>query len=320
MRVVFFGSPQSAIPTLQALIQSGVDIALVVTQPERGRRRGKTAGPGPVATYSRQHGIEVAAPTRVGELEDRFTALRCEAGVVVAYGQLIPKSVIECFPLGILNLHFSLLPKWRGAAPVQRAILAGDSITGVSVMRIEEGLDSGAVYASREMEIADSDDAATLTDRLAGLGAPLVVDVLDRVKDSCVVPVEQNHDAATVAKKLTVSECCIDWSAPAESIHRLVRAASPSPGAWTSFRGRRLKILQLKMRAAGENFADVEGKDDFPPGRLFRSSGGLWVVSSTGPLELVEVQPAGRKAMSARAFEAGAHLGDEEMLGSGLPT
>lgn len=312
MRVVFFGSPPAAIPTLEALLDSEVDVSLIVTQPGGGRRRGKRSELSAVATFAAARAIEVRSPERVAELTEELADLACEAGVVVAYGQIISREVIDLFPLGILNLHFSLLPRWRGAAPVQRAILAGDRMTGVSVMRISEGLDAGPVYASIETAIAADESTDELTERLAATGAPLVVEILHRLPGRDLQPVEQSTEGVTFAAKLSREECEINWSRPAEEVGRLVRAASPTPGAWSVFRSQPIKIL--RVRIAPPPLAEAADRDS-KPGLLKASRRGLWAFTGDVPIELTEVQPAGRRAMTGIQFAAGARLNQLDCLG-----
>lgn len=314
MRVVFFGSPSSAIPTLSSLLDFGVDIPLVVTRPGRGRRRGIQSEPSAVAAFADARAIDVRSPERVGTLAEELADMACEAGVVVAYGQIIPREIIDLFPLGILNLHFSLLPRWRGAAPVQRAILAGDLVTGVSVMRIDDGLDSGPVFASIETAIAADESTAELTDRLAEIGAPLVVEVLQKVRAGDLQPTEQPCEGVTFAPKLKREECEINWSSPAEEILRLIRAANPVPGAWSLFRDRPIKILRGKI---SDLPATETANLDAEPGSLRAMRTCLLAFTGDKAIELMEVQPAGRRVMEGTQFMAGARLSSLDRLGTG---
>ncbi|RIK10152.1 MAG: methionyl-tRNA formyltransferase [Acidobacteria bacterium] len=317
MRAVFFGSPAAAIPSLAALLDSEIDVPLVVTQPGGGHRRGRQGRPCAVASFATEHGVEVRSPERINELSEELARLGCDVGVVVAYGQIIPRRIIDLFPLGIFNLHFSLLPRWRGAAPVQRAILAGDEVTGVSVMKIDEGLDSGPVYASIETSIDPDQSAAELTSLLATLGAPLLLATLRGATDGSVQPVEQPADGVTVAPKLEKEECEIDWSKPAEEIVRLVRAAGPKPGAWSMLRGRPIKILRARIgNRSSEEVSDCDGT----PGFLHASRSGLSVQAGDGFIDLLEVQPSGGRAMTGAEFAAGARLGPLDRLGGAPAT
>lgn len=257
------------------------------------------------------------SPERVGVLTEELDDLDCEVGVVVAYGQIIPREVIDLFPLGIANLHFSLLPRWRGAAPVQRAILAGDRITGVSVMRIDEGLDTGPVYASIETSIAADESAGELTERLADIGASLLVGTLHKVRGQNLQPVEQSTEGITFAPKLGREECEIDWSRPAEEVGRLVRAASPTPGAWSVFRGQPIKILRARI----PDSPAAETLDcDARPGSLKAMRTGLWASTGDTPIELIEVQLAGRRTMTGAQFAAGARLDQLDCFGKSPAT
>lgn len=312
MRVVFFGSPSAAVPTLAALLDAGVEIPLVITRPGGGHRRGKRGEQSPVGAFAEARAIEVRTPERIGEVTEELRDLDCQMGVVVAYGQIIPRDVISLFPLGILNLHFSLLPRWRGAAPVQRAILAGDHVTGVTVMRIDEGLDTGPVYASIETAIGADQGTVELTDHLAAIGAPLLLDVLHEVRTGGARPVEQSTEGVTFAAKLEREECEIDWSRPSEEILRLVRAASPTPGAWSVFRGQPIKILRA---AISDEPVETTADDGAMPGSLRASRAGLSVLAGDAAIGLIELQPAGRRAMTGAQFAAGARLEPRDHLG-----
>ena len=230
MRVVYFGTPDAAVPPLRALVDAGHDVALVVTQPDRRRGRGNATTPSPVRAAAVDLGLPVRTPDRARELVDELIELRADAGVVVAFGQLLPASVLATMRLGFLNLHFSLLPRWRGAAPVERAILAGDAETGVCVMALDEGMDTGPVYRHLATPIGAHETAGELRARLVDLGTPLLVETVDLLPD--LEPVAQTGDA-THAAKLDVDEFRLDWTRPASELDRVVRAGNPRPGAWT---------------------------------------------------------------------------------------
>jgi methionyl-tRNA formyltransferase len=289
LRVAYFGTPDDAVPPLRALVDAGHDVALVVTQPDRRRGRGTATTPSPVKAAAEELGLPVRTPDRARELVDELVALRADAGIVVAFGQLLPASVLATTRLGYLNLHFSLLPRWRGAAPVERAILAGDDETGVCVMALDEGMDTGPVYRRVATPIDGHESAGELRARLVELGTPLLVETVDLLPD--LEPTPQTGDA-THAAKLEVDEFRLDWARPAVELDRVVRAGNPRPGAWTEADGQRLKVL----RAAPDDVADGE------PGTV-RADG----VTATGDggLRLVEIQPAGKPPMTARAWLAG---------------
>ncbi|MGQ0804020.1 MAG: methionyl-tRNA formyltransferase [Actinomycetota bacterium] len=280
MRLVFLGSPEDAVPTLRGLVEAGHEVALVVTQPDRRRGRGKAVTPSPVKAAALELGLDIRTPTRAREVVDEVRASGAELGVVVAFGQLLPDELLEALPHGFVNLHFSLLPRWRGAAPVERAILAGDTETGVCVMRIDSGLDTGPVYACERTPIDPDETAGELRTRLAELGTRLMVETLPRVPELEPQPQESEP---TYADKLTVDEFRIDWSRPADEIMRVIRAGNPRPGAWTTVDGTRLKIWR-----AG--------------------------VNEQGVVEPVEVQPEGKPRMTWEAWRRG-HPG-EPVLGT----
>jgi methionyl-tRNA formyltransferase len=289
VRVAYFGTPDDAVPPLRALVDRGHDVALVVTQPDRRRGRGNAISPSPVKAAAESLGLPVRTPDRARELVDELVELRADAGVVVAFGQLLPASVLETTRLGFLNLHFSLLPRWRGAAPVERAILAGDAETGVCVMALDEGMDTGPVYRHLATAIGPHETAGELRARLVQLGTPLLAETVDLLPD--LEPVPQRGEA-THAAKLDVDEFRLDWSRPAVDLDRVVRAGSPRPGAWTELDGQRFKVLRS---------VPVDGTDG-EPGVV--TDDGV-VATGTGALRLLEVQPAGKPPMDARAWLAG---------------
>lgn len=290
MRVVFLGTPPDAVPPLRALHARGHDIALVVTQPDRRRSRRGGDEPSPVKVAARELGLEVRTPTKAGEVTEEVAATGATLGVVVAFGQLLPTRLLDALPHGFVNVHFSLLPRWRGAAPVERAILAGDAETGVCIMRIEAGLDTGPVYARRATPIGPDETAGELRARLVELGTELLVETLPSVPET--VPVEQTGEP-TYAEKLTVDEFRLDPARPATDLARLVRAGNPRPGAWCTVEGKRVKV----MRAHATDTVPAGAS----PGTL--RDGAL--VTSAGSLVLEEVQPEGRRAMPARAWLGG---------------
>jgi methionyl-tRNA formyltransferase len=271
VRLVFFGTPADAVPALRALHGAGYEIPLVVTQPDRRRGRGSSTDPSPVKAAAEELGLRVLTPERAREATDDVVASGADVGVVVAFGQLLPESLFTVVPLGFVNVHFSLLPRWRGAAPVERAILAGDAETGVCVMQIEKGLDTGAVFARATTPIADEETAGELRGRLVALGTDLLVDTLP---DLATNTPEPQVGEPTSADKLTVEEFELDFSRPPEELVRVVRAGNPRPGAWTTVDGRRLKVWRAR---AGDD----------------------------GSLELLEVQPEGRARMSGDAWMRG---------------
>jgi methionyl-tRNA formyltransferase len=271
VRLVFFGTPHDAVPALGALHDAGHEIPLVVTQPDRRRGRGGSAEPSPVKAAAEALGLPVLTPGRAREVTDDVAASGADIGVVVAFGQLLPESLFTAVPLGFVNVHFSLLPRWRGAAPVERAILAGDAETGVCIMEIEKGLDTGSVYARAATPIDAEETAGELRERLVALGTDLLVDTLPDI--ATITPMPQVGEP-TAAEKLTVEEFELDVTRPPDELVRLVRAGNPRPGAWTTVDGRRLKVWRAR-------------------------------VADDGSFEPLEVQPEGKARMSNDAWMRG---------------
>ena len=293
MRIVYFGTPDAAVAPLHALVAAGHEVCHVVTQPDRRRGRGGATAPSAVKAAALGLGLPVRTPDRARELVDELGTLRADLAVVVAFGQLLPPAVLATTRLGFVNLHFSLLPRWRGAAPVERAILAGDAETGVCVMALDEGMDTGAVYTRVATPIGPDETAGELRARLVAVGTPLLVDTVAAVAAG-LEPAPQTGEA-THAAKLTVEEFRLDWSRPAEELARLVRAGNPRPGAWTELDGQRCKVLRAVAEPAP---AAVAG----PPGGV---DPGACVCTGRGRLRLLEVQPAGKAPMAAGAWLAG---------------
>lgn len=293
MRLVFFGTPAPAVPVLHAVHHAGHDVALVVTQPERRRGRGGTLIPSPIHAAAAELDLPVRTPDRAREVVDELTSLRPDAGVVVAFGQLLPRPVLAAVPGGLVNLHLSLLPRWRGAAPVERAILAVDPETGVSVMRIDAGLDTGPVYRTVRTPIGDTETGGELTDRLVTLGTPALLEVLAGLPD--LEPEEQQGDA-TYAEKLNVEEFHLDPSHPAARLVRVVRAGNPRPGAWLVANGKRVKVLRAHAIPGDAPAGAARSELRWP---------GATLQTASGTLVLDEVQVEGRRPMSADAWLAG---------------
>jgi len=293
VRLVFFGTPTPAVPVLHAIHDAGHDVALVVTQPERRRGRGGAPVSSPVHAAAAALDLPVRTPARARDVVDELTATAVTAGVVVAFGQLLPEPVLAAVPLGLVNLHLSLLPRWRGAAPVERAILAGDAETGVSVMRIDAGLDTGPVFRTVRTPIGDDETGGALTDRLVALGTPALLDVLAALPE--LEPTPQQGEP-TYADKLTVDEFHLDPAQPAAGLARAVRAGNPRPGAWLVAGGKRVKVLRAHP---------VPG--DPPPGPTPHELRwpGATIQTTAGRLVLDEVQVEGRRTMPADAWLAG---------------
>jgi len=307
VRIVYLGTPDDAVAPLRALVDAGHDIAFVVTQPDRRRSRGSAVVPSAVKRAAIDLGLEVLTPQRAAEITDRVRASGAECGVVVAFGQLLPEPLLEAIPGGFVNLHFSLLPRWRGAAPVERAILAGDPETGVCLMRIEPQLDTGPVYAREVVPIAPDDTAGALRERLVEAGTRMLVERLPTI--ATAVP-EAQAGEPSYAEKLGVDEFRLDPSRPAADLLRVVRAGTPRPGAWCTVKGRRLKVWAAHLgvpEAVASGTVTVEAH--------------LGTVD--GVLVLDEVQPEGKKTMSGRAWRAGlrgdAHVDEGDSRGRGGP-
>lgn len=292
MRLVFLGSPVDAVPPLRALVAAGHDVALVVTRPDTRRGRGAGESASPVKSAAVELGLPVATPERASDAINAVTESGATLGVVVAYGQLLRPAFLATLPDGFVNLHFSLLPRWRGAAPVERAILAGDHETGVCLMRVDEGLDTGGVYATARVAIGDDDTALELRARLVEAGTTLLVEHLPDVPGTEPAP---QVGEPTYADKLTVDEFAIDATRSALDLARLVRAGNPRPGAWCTVGGRRVKVWRARP-------ADALVPESALPGTL--TKGGA-LVTADGLLDLVEMQPEGKRGMTGAAFVAG---------------
>ncbi|WP_425308995.1 methionyl-tRNA formyltransferase [Ammonicoccus fulvus] len=307
MRLVFAGTPEVALPALDALAESDHELVAVVTRPDAAVGRSKKLIPTPVAQRAEELGIEVLRPghPRDPEFVARLTELAPDCCPVVAYGAILPAHVLEIPTHGWVNLHFSLLPRWRGAAPVQRAIMAGDAETGACVFDIVPELDAGDVYAELRTPIEPTDTAGDLLDRLAQSGGALLARVMDDLEAGTAVGTPQPEDGVTIAPKLTVAEAEVDWSADDAEIDRRIRGCTPAPGAWTTFRGERFKI----------HAAHPVGGARLDPGAIATSKQWLQVGTGSRPLELDLVQPFGKKAMRAAdwargvTFEAGERFG-----------
>ncbi len=318
MRLVYLGTPRAAVPPLEALLASHHEVAAVVTRPDKPRdRAGGRPSPSPVKQVALRAGLPVLQPERGRdpELPGRLAAFAAEIGVTCAFGLLLPRPVLEAFPRGVINLHFSLLPAYRGAAPVQRALLDGVTVTGVCTFLLDEGMDTGPLLLTREVPILPDEDAGSLTMRLSELSAALVVDTLDGLDAGALQPRPQPEAGASLAPKVQPEEARLDWSAPAPRLLAAVRAFTPAPGAWTTLGGRRLKV----RRAAAAD--DAPAAASLKPGQLALGPGGrLLAGSGDGAVELVEVQPEGRRPMPGADFARGARIGARIGAPSGAPS
>ncbi|AZO04371.1 MULTISPECIES: methionyl-tRNA formyltransferase [unclassified Mesorhizobium] len=301
-RVIFMGTPDFSVPTLRAIAEAGHEIAAVYTQPPRAAgRRGLELTPSPVQREAERLGLEVRTPTSLkGEAEQvSFAALQADVAVVVAYGLLLPKAILDAPRLGCLNGHASLLPRWRGAAPIRRAVMAGDALTGIMVMKMEEGLDTGPVALVEKVAIAPDMTAGELHDRLMVQGASLMVEALAQLGINCLTFTPQAAEGVTYARKIDKSETRVDWTRPSGEVHNHIRGLSPFPGAWCEVEiGGRMERLKLLRSALSEGVGESGGILDDR----------LTVACGSGAVRLVEVQRAGGKPAAAQEFLRGAKI------------
>jgi len=308
MRLVFAGTPAVAVPALEAIAGSRHELLAVLTRPDAPAGRGRHLVRSPVGEWADARGIEVLTPARPREPEflARLAELAPDCVPVVAYGALVPPSALEIPRYGWVNLHFSLLPAWRGAAPVQYAVLHGDELTGASVFQLEAGLDTGPVFGTLTESIGPADTSGDLLGRLAGSGARLLVDVLDGIEEGTLSAVPQPADGVSLAPKLTVEDVRVRWDEPAFAVDRRVRAGTPEPGAWSTFRGERVKLGPVAV---------VRDAESLPPGRIAVRRARVLVGTGTEPVALGEVRAAGKRAMPAVDWARGVRPTLEENLG-----
>jgi methionyl-tRNA formyltransferase len=304
---VFAGTPDVAVPALRAILASEHDVVAVLTRPDAPAGRGRKLLPSPVAEVAAEAGIEVLKPERARDADflTRLEQIAPDCAPVVAYGGLIPKAALDVPKHGWINLHFSLLPAWRGAAPVQHAIMAGDDITGACTFQIEEGLDTGPVYGRLTEAIRPTDTSGDLLARLADAGAKLLVATLDGIEAGRLVAEPQPADGVSMAPKLTVEDARVDWAAPAMRVDRVVRACTPAPGAWTTFREERLKLRPVRLDPSGHELA---------PGLIDVGRDGVRVGTGSHPVLLGEVQPQGNRVMPASDWARGVRIVPGERL------
>jgi methionyl-tRNA formyltransferase len=306
VRLIFAGTPAHALPSLEALLASPRHtVAAVLTRPDAPAGRGRAVHRSPVRERAEAAGVPVLAPARLAEpgVVAELAAVAADCCAVVAFGALVPPAALALPPRGWVNLHFSLLPAWRGAAPVQHALLAGDEVTGATTFLLEEGLDTGPVLGRLTTAIGPRDTAGELLDRLSRDGAGLLVATVDGLADGTLVPRPQPADGVSLAPKLAPADARVDWAAPALAVDRRVRACTPAPGAWTTFRDRRLKLGPVRPTGAG----------GLPPGRLAVAGHGILVgTGGGGDVALGDVQPAGRGQMPAAAWARGVRLAPED--------
>ncbi|QGG41680.1 methionyl-tRNA formyltransferase [Aeromicrobium yanjiei] len=303
MRVVFAGTPETAIPSLEALVASRHDVVAVITRPDAPAGRGRTLTPSPVAQAAERHGIEVLKPAKPSDPDfmDRLREIAPDCVPIVAYGALIRREALDIPRFGWINLHFSVLPAWRGAAPVQRAIMAGDEVTGATVFSLVEELDAGPVLGTITETIRDDDTSAELLARLADWGSKLLVDVVDHIEDGDIAAVPQPEDNVSYAPKLTTEEGRIDWNRPAFAIDRHIRGCTPAPGAWTVLGDDRVKIGPARI---------TEDRT-LEPGRIGVGKREVRVGTTTTDVVLGEVQAVGKKRMPAADWARGTSFDTE---------
>ena len=297
-RVIFMGTPQFAVPTLQALDEHH-EVVGVVTQPDRRAGRGRKVVVSPVKQVALERGLPFLQPRTLNDAEvvARLEGWHPEVIVVAAFGQLLPGSVLALPPYGSINVHASLLPRYRGAAPISAAILDGETVTGITIMLMDEGLDTGPILAQSECPIAPDATTASLTAKLAGLGARFLVETLDAWLEGAIEAQPQDEAAATYCDQLEKGDGLLDWSQTAAYLDRQVRACDPWPGAYTTWQGRRLKVLRARPHPGWEG----EGQ----PGQILEMGEGIGIVTGQGALGLIEVQLAGKKPMPAGLFARG---------------
>jgi methionyl-tRNA formyltransferase len=314
VRVLFAGTPEVAVPTLEALLASDHEVVGVLTRPDARSGRGRQTRASPVREVAEAAGLPVLAPARLRDEEVRaqLEELRPEGCAVVAYGALVPPDLLALPPHGWVNLHFSLLPAWRGAAPVQHAVLSGDDVTGAVTFLLEEGLDTGPVLGRVTETVRPRDTSGDLLGRLAVAGAGLVVATFDGLETGDLLPVPQPSDGVSHAPRIEVEDARVDWSRPAYAVDRLVRAMTPAPGAWTTWRGERLKLEPVTpVRADDPSLRE----DQLVPGEVSAGRQDVLVGTGSTPVRLGTVRPHGRRPMPAADWARGVRPEEGERLG-----
>lgn len=297
LRLAFMGSPDFSVPVLEAILAAGHEVACVYSQPPRPAGRGKQLTKTAVHEAADRHGLEVRTPLNFKAAEDReaFSALKLDTAVVVAYGLLLPKAILDAPRLGCYNIHGSILPRWRGAAPIHRAVMAGDTITGVQVMKMDVGLDTGPVMLTATTPISEDDTTGTVHDRLSQLGATLMVEGLARLEAGPVTLVEQAGEGITHAAKVNPTEARIDWTKSGAEVSARIRGLSPFPGAWFELDGQRIKVLHAKAEAGRGEPGSVLDED-------------LLIACGSGSVRLTRLQRAGKGQMTAEEFQRGSRI------------
>lgn len=288
LKLVFMGTPAFAVPSLKALHEAGYHIVAVYTQPPRPAGRGQHDTPSPVHEYALKHNLPVFTPVSLKkkDVQEVFAAHKADAAIVVAYGLLLPKPVLEAYPLGCINVHPSLLPRWRGAAPIQRTIMAGDKETALVIMQMDEGLDTGDILSIERFAIASGTTAGVLHDKFAEMAGPSLLKTLEGLQNKTIRPVKQPAEGVTYANKITKAECLIDWDQPAEVLYQHILGLSPFPGAYFEYNGETIKLFDAKPEPAS-------GK----PGTVLDDK--LLIACGSGALRLLTLQRPGKKRMTA---------------------
>ncbi len=314
MRLVFAGTPEVAVPSLELLAASDHDLVAVVTRPDAPAGRGRHLEASPVKRWAQEHGIPVLTPQRPGDPDfvAQLRELAPDVCPIVAYGAILTQRVLDVPRLGWVNLHFSVLPAWRGAAPVQRAIMAGDEVTGATTFRVERRLDTGPMFGTMTETIRPDDTSGSLFERLAVGGAGLLARTIDALADGTAVAIPQPAEGITYAEKVEVGEAEVAWGLPWHVLDRRIRGCTPDPGAWSTFRGTRLKIGPI---AVGSVPADLGSP--LAPGRILVTRRSVLVGTGSEPAELGLVGPVGKRAMAATDWARGARIGPDERLGDG---
>jgi methionyl-tRNA formyltransferase len=306
MRIIFMGTPEFAVPSLRALIESGEDVVAVVTQPDKPKGRGLEVAPPPTKILAEKNGIPVLQPTKI-KTEEFFNELKRfnpDLICVAAYGKILPKNLLELPPYGCINVHASLLPKYRGAAPINWAIIRGEKVTGITTMKMDEGMDTGDMLLKEEVSIDDEDTGETLSEKLSEIGARLLIRTLNLLKEGKLNFIPQDHTQATYAPMLKKEDGNIDWKKSAEEIRNHIRGALPWPGAYTNLEGKLLKIYKARL-------AEGEGK----PGEVIKSQPGfLRVATGKGALDILEIQIEGGKKLGTEAFLRGRRIKEGTIL------
>jgi methionyl-tRNA formyltransferase len=307
MRIVFMGTPEFAVPSLKALIESGDEVVAVVTQPDKPKGRGLEVTPPPVKTLAQKHGIPVLQPQKIKteEFLKQLEELKPDIICVVAYGKILPKGILELPKYGCINVHASLLPKYRGAAPINWAIIRGEKVTGITTMKMDEGMDTGDILLQREVPIEDEDTAETLSHKLSLTGAEVLIETLNLLKEGKLKPIPQNHSQATYAPMLKKEDGEIDWGKTAEEIRNLVRGTLPWPGAYTFLDNKILKVYKVRV---------VEGQGK--PGEVIKSDKEtLRVATGENALDILELQIEGGKRLDTATFLRGRKIREGTILG-----